>query len=1781
MSAYQPLEHPDQARSSSASSSSFHHQQQHLRDSDQQSFRSISAQVRPPAPAIKFKSQDLRDALALHDAHTRKVYMEGYLSRRDELTPQGKPLHPSDERSRWSLCFLQLCGTVLSVWSVAEMTKAAAEGREVPPSYIDITDAFVDYLGVLVEDVPMPPPQPIRRVQHDNVFTLNSAGQNRIHFCVEGAVGRRLVQAWINAIRLASWEKMRLEEVYTGALLRTRLSAIAAQQAAAQGLAPPGPDGIILGPDGTPLPPLKLVTPLVKGKMEGYIKARFMGTTEWQSCYLVLQERRAAHEDESMLANAVAGASNASSSTPGQASIDASFGSPNASSSGGGEKKRFWQKLPGTGSNRDSILSFGGGGGGSNEPGSPLGPGGFGTGFAFTNDPSMADPAALEPPPGHNGAAGLAMFYENKKSKKPFATMMHVSAVFAVYPSRPELVEGSSLFKVEGAFPGSNILSATHHARQTGFVLILPEVDSSGSTPSSPPLGAAGSAVLGANTKMMNWAIGFMDVFRLYGRPRALSWDPRDPASFFFAYPIGNFRDRLFLDRELAEFLDIREERHAAQRTNLSMVIRKRMQGERTPVLPPLPVPNRESTALLERRASRLVSGGVSKVGAQPNVGPTPPVMAGQNGSTPTNGNGASAPTPVAKPPRPDSDEEDTEDEPEDDDDDDEEPLSRKQSAPLPPRLTVTNGPADSPPAIAPTRVVASDTASSSSTPQVTPREATAIPSEYTPSRLGQTNVTAGGATTTAAQAAQSSALTPAETQQNIAQLRRLSEVDPGLGPEFAALLNFDGGFDDFGGGNPTTGGAAATAAAVGLGAAAPLAEKKAAIHGHGAANAAANAYGAPPGVPPTAPLNVRTSTSSTAWSSSAASAQPEGGLPPLVPPKTESSAASGAYGPSPASTTRQSPYTSTSPSSYSGTSGGVGASAGSLGSTVVRPTAVLATPAPIPEASPALPIVPEDRPLETKSKSMVPDAEAAVPKAQQQGQRGSTGAYDESTLFFMSSMSDQLPAGQPAAVTPSAQAQPTSPQAVSSAREDKLQQLSPTPADRPNNSGQEDASIGDDALAAYSYLEKPPSPALQNGGAFANAAADMSRDSSTSAASHPPRPLPPTTTFSQANKRAMERKTAAQLQAQAHQEALKTPGGAGGATAGGSGSKKKKVVDMGRARKRGTGAWVGDTSSDDDEDEEEEEEEDDDDDEKGNNEPILSRSQAQLRQGQQQVSTPPTVPGSAGGIPPRARVGSGPQAANMGNMEELQRAAAQAGLQAPAPGRFSSYEGFAPGAGPSGMRAPSPAAAAGATSGGYRTASPSAVGSAGWQSSGRNSPFGVGATGSGRNSPRMGGSPAAGPVHVVGPGSAAMMLQAATGGRAGTPPAHAGAGGPGGLRNSNNPRMSVFNSHLGAQHDGAAVSGGGGGQYTPGLAERDASGEHLATPPTFVQLKEEEQPGAMTALFQPSGLLQAGAQDKAERSAKAREEDARAAGGHLVSVPNKPPPPQAGLLGAITAHERDRKGAGGIGATLTERERERVTVERRQREEEQAAAMGMYQRNSMMMGMGMPMGPPMGMYPNPYMWQQMMMQQQQQQQMMMAAAHQQRAGSPGGWGGSQVGGAGSPPGASSPGRAGTPSGPAGGGHSQMGSGASGYVDPMAAQQAAMQAAHQAYMQAMSQMGGGGAGAGPGSDMNRMSMMSMGMPPPGTMGMGGGYMPAPMSMMGFPPFAGGPGSMMMGHGGGMTPNSEYGAGTAGGPLVGAGFGGGAGAMPSPASMAAAARQRTKSGSPGTGGQAQR
>jgi CCR4-NOT transcriptional complex subunit CAF120 len=81
---------------------------------------------------------EIRSVVTLTHAHAHKVYMSGPLVRRIERLPDGH--HPIKDEG-WRDVWAQLGGTTLSIWDMKEIDEASKQGREVPPTYINVTDA--------------------------------------------------------------------------------------------------------------------------------------------------------------------------------------------------------------------------------------------------------------------------------------------------------------------------------------------------------------------------------------------------------------------------------------------------------------------------------------------------------------------------------------------------------------------------------------------------------------------------------------------------------------------------------------------------------------------------------------------------------------------------------------------------------------------------------------------------------------------------------------------------------------------------------------------------------------------------------------------------------------------------------------------------------------------------------------------------------------------------------------------------------------------------------------------------------------------------------------------------------------------------------------------------------------------------------------------------------------------------------------------------------------------------------------------------------------------------------------------------------------------------------------------------------------------------------------------------------------------------------------------------------------------------------------------------------
>jgi CCR4-NOT transcriptional complex subunit CAF120 len=134
------------------------------------------------------------------------------------------------------------------MWSMKETRAAAAKGEKVPPTYFNITDSSLELLAPLP-----PPPHRPNSHPHHYVFSLNTAGSNRLLF---SCPSERDLAKWTTGLRLAAWERARLEELYTGHLIKS-----AGKEPKSE---------------------------VFRGRMEGWVRVRVMGGVDWKRLWVVL-----------------------------------------------------------------------------------------------------------------------------------------------------------------------------------------------------------------------------------------------------------------------------------------------------------------------------------------------------------------------------------------------------------------------------------------------------------------------------------------------------------------------------------------------------------------------------------------------------------------------------------------------------------------------------------------------------------------------------------------------------------------------------------------------------------------------------------------------------------------------------------------------------------------------------------------------------------------------------------------------------------------------------------------------------------------------------------------------------------------------------------------------------------------------------------------------------------------------------------------------------------------------------------------------------------------------------------------------------------------------------------------------------------------------------------------------------------------------------------------------------------------------------------------------------
>lgn len=189
-------------------------------------------------PAAAQIPAELQPVQRLHDLYRNKVYIEGYLFKKNETV--GK--RTMSEEQPWIKSYVELSGPVLTVWDAE-----TEEGTDVTPQYINIADSVI-------------------MLNEHGIIVLRTAGSARYLLDVADQ-DVRTRDRWVRAMRLSCFEGARIHEIYTKKfIMRHR---VVEQDGEEEDL---------------------LAKP--KSKMEGYLQVRFSGVNEWQKYWVVVSDRR-------------------------------------------------------------------------------------------------------------------------------------------------------------------------------------------------------------------------------------------------------------------------------------------------------------------------------------------------------------------------------------------------------------------------------------------------------------------------------------------------------------------------------------------------------------------------------------------------------------------------------------------------------------------------------------------------------------------------------------------------------------------------------------------------------------------------------------------------------------------------------------------------------------------------------------------------------------------------------------------------------------------------------------------------------------------------------------------------------------------------------------------------------------------------------------------------------------------------------------------------------------------------------------------------------------------------------------------------------------------------------------------------------------------------------------------------------------------------------------------------------------------------------------------------
>ncbi|KAJ4992080.1 PH domain-containing protein [Stagonosporopsis vannaccii] len=178
------------------------------------------------------------------NSHSNKLYQEGYFLKFHDTDTRGRP---APDR-KWQEYFVQLVGTIMSLWDASELDQVGGE-REVIPTFINLTDAAIHMIPAMtLKD----------GKKLDHILSVSTAAKNKylLHFDSYHALTQ-----WTAAIRLAMYEHTTLQEAYTGSLIAGK---------------------------GKFLNNIRMILARENAKYEDWVRVRFGAGTPWRRCWCVI-----------------------------------------------------------------------------------------------------------------------------------------------------------------------------------------------------------------------------------------------------------------------------------------------------------------------------------------------------------------------------------------------------------------------------------------------------------------------------------------------------------------------------------------------------------------------------------------------------------------------------------------------------------------------------------------------------------------------------------------------------------------------------------------------------------------------------------------------------------------------------------------------------------------------------------------------------------------------------------------------------------------------------------------------------------------------------------------------------------------------------------------------------------------------------------------------------------------------------------------------------------------------------------------------------------------------------------------------------------------------------------------------------------------------------------------------------------------------------------------------------------------------------------------------------